>query len=120
MPKGTKEPQEVKQRIQRTEDRRFPLPGRRCIHLDGDTIIHLVPPSLLTAQDPFNNPGSSLCEQLRITSRVRPSAPSLPCGRQKHTCRITCCLYRSLRDQKRVIARDTRRITGVVLTCFYV
>src|SRR5947209_10299014 len=40
----TIEPQEVKQGLQRTEDRRFPLPDSHCIHLDRNTIIHLLPP----------------------------------------------------------------------------
>src|SRR5215467_4503391 len=61
--KRTKEAKELKEGGKRTQDRRFPLPGRRYIHLDRDTIIHLVPPSLLVVPDTSTNPGSSLCSQ---------------------------------------------------------
>src|SRR5437660_62256 len=59
-------------------------------------------------ENPSGSPGL-------LTTRVRPSAPSLLCARRKHTCRITCSDYLSLRLWEIVFVRDTSRITGVVL-----
>ena len=40
------------------------------------------------------------------------------CGRQNHTCRITCCYYQSLRFREAIVTRYLSRITGVTFLAY--